>query len=308
MGKSNRRGASLPELAVVVLVVVIAKAANGPKINQDYDKFKDQTTVSTATAFEEFGWPSVGVSASFTFPGRNLVAAPDSVVLTVRTVVQDHHFHFQADKASLKIIVLADDSRLSAPLDSYTGELRQEWVPGQTVPGREMDYVQIDSYIETMTFVLPAVDFAKVAYSRHSGMEIGDCKGDFGDDLLANFKELAMAGHLRRLSPAIQPSATQPSATQPSPESAAAANAYRKAKDACLAKLRATDEYKAALDAVNAAQQSRDAAPPDTLADAAQRLLQARTALHKLEDDALSADPEVIKAEQALNAGAAKAP
>jgi hypothetical protein len=124
-----------------------------------------------------------------------------------------------------------------------------------------------------------------------------------------------------RAEPTGVPASTEPAAdqillaspaSQPSDSHAADAYAAAKAKrealeQACLARLRATDQYQSAMLDLEQAKKDRTAATGDDIPAAAQKLMEASSAIHRLEQEALDQDPAVAAAKREMIA-AAKAP
>jgi hypothetical protein len=98
-------------------------------------------------------------------------------------------------------------------------------------------------------------------------------------------------------------------ASQPSDSQAADPYAVAKAKrqaleQACLARLRATDQYQSAMLDLEQAKKDRIAAAGEDIPAAAQRLMQASSAVHRLEQDALDQDPTIAAAKHEMIAAA----
>jgi hypothetical protein len=95
--------------------------------------------------------------------------------------------------------------------------------------------------------------------------------------------------------------ATRPSDDEQSSYALAKAK-WEAQEQICLDKLRQSDEYKSALAAADQAKSDRAAATGDDVIPAAQKLMQATSAVRQLEQDALSKDAGVAAAKSEMNA------
>ncbi len=290
---------------VILLVADFAACAAPNTISTGYDKFKDQTTVSTPLVNQRAkpgGDPwLIRVSAAYSYPGQSLTSPPDGATITVVTWSKNG-LCFDGQKDSLVANIDCDRDRSTAAIQSYDGKLSQGLVSRAGAQG--METVEDDNYIETLTFQIPAEVFAKMAYSSQAGMEIGDCQIEFNVDLLDFMKQLAVLGRFGRRIPSLSSAAALPTTmptSQPSTANGPVLAAYRQAMEKCIEKLSNTDEYKSAKAAVDQATQARNSASDEDIPAAAQKLLEARTRLHQLERDACDADPDVQKAKSSIS-------
>jgi len=116
----------------------------------------------------------------------------------------------------------------------------------------------------------------------------------------------------------IAPATTQPVADQASdalpasrPSDSEPLDLYAQAKakwdalqQACLANLRATDQYKSAMLELEKAKSDRASATGDDIPPAAQRVMEASAVVHKLEQDALDHDLGMVQAKHEMDVAA----
>ncbi|MGD0461472.1 MAG: hypothetical protein ABSB74_03185 [Tepidisphaeraceae bacterium] len=285
-----------------LMICAVAVADEG--FSKSYDKFKDVTTITSP-------WVScarnIACQSCFSYAGQTAVAPPDKVLLYVQIDTGGDTSFSGDDVGKLSMIILPGGPKIETPLIEYSAQ-SETTTHTQVYDNSAVAGTHVFNH-EHLNFALPAADFSRIAYSRNVEAEIGNFQFQFPAELLNSFRRIAIMNRIGVSAPAIAAvpggviasSTTQPT-TMPDEKLAVLKAAYEAAKSACLNRLATTDQYQAAIATLHQAQADRNDAAGADIPAAAKVLLDARTAVHALEQRALDSDTAVAKAKSAMDA------